>query len=169
MMRRAWLIGVCLLSAILVSAALVGAVVIAGKAFKSADAQCTVLAVLLSERADRDDSVKLFGSLRRENPKQFDALIRRAEAGDIRLAGAVDDLDCAIKDKDIPAGARKAARGGDSGDRPNQGGGQPPSTPSSPGGDGGDTPGRPPAVAVDLPALDLGPVHVDVPPIVLGP
>lgn len=63
---------------------------------RQAHANCVVVAVLLMNRADRDASIKLFDPIRRENPAQFDALVKRAEQGDERLAGVQGDLACKV-------------------------------------------------------------------------
>ena len=60
-------------------------------------ANCEVIAVLLDNRADRDKTVKLFDPIRRQNPAQFDKLVKRAEAGDRRLKRVQGDLACDLK------------------------------------------------------------------------
>lgn len=59
-------------------------------------ANCTVVSVLLGNRADRDQTIKLFDPIRRQNPEQFDKLVRRAEEGDKRLAAVQGDLACDV-------------------------------------------------------------------------
>ena len=59
-------------------------------------AHCAVLSVLLGNRADRDETIKLFDPIRRENPKQFDKLVKKAERGDKRLEQVQGDLACSI-------------------------------------------------------------------------
>lgn len=61
---------------------------------KQVEANCKVVAVLLDNRADRDKTVKLFDSIRQKNPKLFDRLVKRAEAGDQRLKEVRGDLAC---------------------------------------------------------------------------
>ena len=95
---------------ILVIAALSWALLLASVAFfiydgaqrdtnieKQGRANCVVLSVLLGNRADRDETIKLFDPIRRENPKQFDRLVRRAERGDKRLKRVQGDLACDLK------------------------------------------------------------------------
>lgn len=61
---------------------------------KNVHANCTVLDVLIDARADRDETVRLFASIRKENPPLFDKLVARAEAGDAKLAAARADQNC---------------------------------------------------------------------------
>lgn len=61
---------------------------------KAVKANCEVVSVLLSNRPDRDEAIKLFDPIRRENPAQFDKLVKRAEDGDRRLAVVQGDLAC---------------------------------------------------------------------------
>lgn len=68
---------------------------------KQAHANCVVLSVLLTNRSDRDATIKLFDPIRRENPAQFDALVKRAEDGDKRLARVQGDLACRVEN-DVP-------------------------------------------------------------------
>lgn len=63
---------------------------------RQAHANCVVVSVLLTNRADRDATLKLFEPIRRENPAQFDKLVKRAEEGDKRLARVQGDLACAV-------------------------------------------------------------------------
>lgn len=63
---------------------------------KAVQANCTVVSVLLQNRADRKQTTKLFAPIRRQNPKQFDALVRKAEAGDRRLQRVQGDLACNV-------------------------------------------------------------------------
>lgn len=65
---------------------------------RQAHANCVVVSVLLMNRSDRDATIKLFDPIRRENPAQFDALVKRAEAGDKRLARVQGDLACKVSD-----------------------------------------------------------------------
>lgn len=60
-------------------------------------ANCEVLSILLINRADRDKTLKLFEPIRRENPEQFDKLVKRAEDGDRRLAAVQGDLSCDVR------------------------------------------------------------------------
>lgn len=60
------------------------------------NANCEVLSILLLNRADRDETLKLFEPIRRQNPAQFDKLVRRAEKGDARLAKVQGDLACDV-------------------------------------------------------------------------
>lgn len=64
---------------------------------KAVAANCTVVSVLLSNRSDRSKTVKLFDSIRSEDPALFDKLVRRAEKGDERLAAVQDDLACKVE------------------------------------------------------------------------
>lgn len=63
---------------------------------KQVTANCEVLSILLLNRADRDKTLELFEPIRRENPAQFDKLVKRAEEGDRRLAGVQEDLSCDV-------------------------------------------------------------------------
>ncbi len=67
----------------------------------SIGANCTLLSVLLENRADRDTTVKLFAPIRRQNPKQFDALVERAKKGDVRLLAVAPDLSCKISPRTL--------------------------------------------------------------------
>ena len=63
---------------------------------KAIEANCTVVAVLLENRSDRDKTIKLFDSIRQEDPVLFDELVKRAKEGDERLKAVQDDLACDI-------------------------------------------------------------------------
>jgi hypothetical protein len=62
-------------------------------------ANCTVLTVMLENRADRDTTEKLFAPIRAQNPEQFDRLVDRAERGDRKLVKVAPDLSCEIHPK----------------------------------------------------------------------
>jgi hypothetical protein len=62
----------------------------------SVEGNCDVLGVLLENRADRDQTAKLFAPIREQNPEQFDKLIERAEKGDERLVAAAPKLSCKL-------------------------------------------------------------------------
>lgn len=66
---------------------------------RAVQANCVVVSVLLINRADRDEAIKLFEPIRRQNPEQFDKLVKRAEKGDKRLDQVQDDLACKIAPK----------------------------------------------------------------------
>jgi hypothetical protein len=63
---------------------------------ESIDANCAVLVVQLDSRADRDATAKLFGSIRRRDPKLFDKLIARAKLNDTKLLHASKQLSCQV-------------------------------------------------------------------------
>lgn len=69
---------------------------------RAVQANCVVISVLLSNRADRDKTIKLFEPIRRENPEQFDALVKKAEDGDKRLAQVQGDLACLVAEQQYP-------------------------------------------------------------------
>jgi hypothetical protein len=141
---------------------------------KTNRALCEVIAVQLSTRADRKQTIKLFESIRNENPALFDKLVKRAARGDRRIARVREDLPCetlsplGVPDSERrPNGSngkkseprsgvpnRQFARGGDR-DNPPPGGGQPPPAPDDSGGGGG-------PVAPE-PTVSVGPIEVDLP------
>lgn len=67
---------------------------------KAVRANCDVLSVLLINRADRDETLKLFEPIRQQNPEQFDKLVKRAEDGDKRLVAVQGDLACDVTKKE---------------------------------------------------------------------
>jgi hypothetical protein len=130
---------------------------------KTNRALCEVIAVQLSTRADRKQTIKLFESIRNENPALFDKLVKRAARGDRRIARVREDLPCeTLSPLGVPDSERRPngvpnrqfARGGDR-DNPPPGGGQPPPAPDDSGGGGG-------PVAPE-PTVSVGPIEVDLP------
>lgn len=94
--HRRLLLCLAILTSILASAGTFTGVYAILKISGQVNANCEVLSVLLTTRADRDKSIELFQPIRKQNPKQFDALVKRAEDGDARLRTVQGKLACDV-------------------------------------------------------------------------
>lgn len=155
---------------------------------KTDRALCEIIAVQLSTRANRKETVKLFSSIREQDPPLFDKLVRRAAKGDRRIARAKKDLPCETfptlrtpEAKKREARKRRAerlrrqhasipgnhpekppngSRGGEPSNPP-PGNSQPPPPPVDSGGGGGS--------AAPEPEIRIGPIEIDLPDLPLIP
>lgn len=94
--HRRLLLALAILTSLLASIGTFSGVYAVLKLGKQVNANCEVLSVLVVNRADRKQSVELFAPIRRQNPEQFDRLVRRAEKGDKRLRRVQGDLACDV-------------------------------------------------------------------------